>query len=182
MTRNGGKFDLSTNRGARYGSRRGPNEDLVLVPVGLAFRSMLRAFDRDTGVSAPRWFILSMLAEEDGLSQGELCRRFDQDPSGVTRLAPGLATERLIRRERDPEDNRVVRMYLTDEGHKLVSGFPERLVGFERGARSAMSDAELRELERLTGIPIIAVALLASMFIKELPLRTRTYADEPSSG
>jgi len=34
----------------------------------------------------------------------------------------------------------------------------------------------------LTGIPIIAVALLASLFIKELPLRTRAYADEPSSG
>ena len=48
------------------------NEDLVLVPVGLAFRSMLRAFDRDTGVSAPRWFILSMLAAEDGLSVAQL--------------------------------------------------------------------------------------------------------------
>jgi hypothetical protein len=33
----------------------------------------------------------------------------------------------------------------------------------------------------LTGIPIIAVALLASLFIKELPLWTRAYADEPSS-
>jgi MarR family transcriptional regulator, organic hydroperoxide resistance regulator len=127
------------------------NEDLVLVPVGLAFRSMLRAFDRDTGVSAPRWFILSMLAEEDGLSQGEVCRRFDLDPSRVTRLAQGLANDRLIRRERDPEDNRVVRMYLTDEGHELVSGFPERLVAFERRVRRAMSDDELRELRRLLG-------------------------------
>jgi DNA-binding MarR family transcriptional regulator len=127
------------------------NEDLVLVPVGLAFRSMLRAFDRDTGVSAPRWFILSMLAAEDGLSQGEVCRRFDQDPSRVTRLAQGLANDRLIHRERDPEDNRVVRMYLTEEGHELVSGFPERLVGFERRVRRAMSDEELRELRRLLG-------------------------------
>jgi MFS family permease len=33
----------------------------------------------------------------------------------------------------------------------------------------------------LAGIPIIAVALLASLFIKELPLRTRAYADERPS-
>jgi DNA-binding MarR family transcriptional regulator len=57
----------------------------------------------------------------------------------------------MIRRERDPEDNRVVRMYLTDEGHELVSGFPERLVGFERRVRRAMGDEELRELRRLLG-------------------------------
>ena len=125
--------------------------DLVLVPVGLAFRSMLRAFERDTGVCAPRWFILSMLAEEDGLSQGEVCRRFEQDPSRITRLAQGLANDRLIRRERDPEDNRVVRMYLTDEGRELVGGFPDRLVAFERRVRRAVDDAELRELWRLLG-------------------------------
>jgi DNA-binding MarR family transcriptional regulator len=125
--------------------------DLVLVPVGLAFRSMLRAFERDTGVSAPRWFVLSMLAEEDGLSQGEVCRRFEQDPSRITRLAQGLANDGLIRRERDPEDNRVVRMYLTKEGHELVRGFPERLAGFERRVRRAVGDEELRELGRLLG-------------------------------
>ncbi len=127
------------------------DRDLVLVPVGLAFRSMLRAFERDTGVSAPRWFILSMLAEEDGLSQGEVCRRFEQDPSRITRLAQGLANDRLIRRERDPEDNRVVRMYLTEEGRELVGGFPDRLVAFERRVRRAVDDAELRELRRLLG-------------------------------
>lgn len=127
------------------------NEDHVLVPVGLAFRSMVRAFDRATGVSAPKWFILSMLVEEDGLSQGEVCRRFDLDPSRVTRLAQGLANDRLICRERDPEDNGVVRMYLTDEGRELASGFPERFVGFEWRVRRAMSDEELRELRRLLG-------------------------------
>lgn len=126
-------------------------EGLVLVPVGLAFRSMLRAFERDTGFGAPRWFILSMLAEEDGLSQGEGCRRFGQDPSRITRLAQGVANDRLIRRERDPEDNRAVRMYLTDEVRQVALGLPDRLVRFERRVRRALNDEELRELGRLLG-------------------------------
>jgi DNA-binding MarR family transcriptional regulator len=126
-------------------------EGLVLVPLGLAFRSMLRGFERDTGIGAPRWFILSLLAEEDGLSQGEVCRRFELDPSRITRLAQGLANDRLIRRERDQEDNRVVRMYLTDEGRQLALGLADRLVRFERRVRRALNDEELRELGRLLG-------------------------------
>lgn len=43
---------------------RGENEDLALVPVGRAFRAMLKAFERDTGVSAPRWFVLSTSPQE----------------------------------------------------------------------------------------------------------------------
>jgi len=127
------------------------NEDPALVPVGRTFRSMLRAFERDTGVGAPRWFVLSMVAEQDGLSQGEVCRRLEQDPSRVTRLAQGLENDGLIRRERDREDNRVVRMYLTEEGRALVREFPERIVGFERRVSRAISDEELRELRRLLG-------------------------------
>lgn len=125
------------------------SEDLALVPVGLAFRSMLRAFERDTEVSAPKWFILSMVAEKEGLSQGEVCRRFDQDPSRVTRLAQGLESDGLIHRERGPEDNRVVRMYLTDEGSALVREFPKRLVRFDRRVSRAISGEELKELRRL---------------------------------
>jgi MarR family transcriptional regulator, organic hydroperoxide resistance regulator len=127
-------------------------EDLALVPVGLAFRSMLRAFERDTGVGAPRWFLLSMVAEKDGLSQGEVCRRFEQDPSRVTRLAQGLENDGLIRRERGPGDNRVVRMYLTEAGRELVREFPKRLVRFERRVSRAISGEELGELRRLLGV------------------------------
>lgn len=127
------------------------NEDLALVPVGRTFRAMLKAFERDTGVSAPRWFVLSMVAEEDGLSQGEVCRRFGQDPSRITRLAQGLESDGLIRRGRDPGDNRVVRMYLTEEGRALVREFPGRRARFDRRVGRAMSGEQLEELRRLLG-------------------------------
>ena len=125
--------------------------DAVLTPLGLAFRAMLRAFERDTGLGAPRWFVLKMLAEEDGLSQGAICQRFDQDPSRVTRLAQALEADGLVRRERGPADNRVVRLYLTDEGRALVREFPGKHERFEHRVRLAMSDEEIQELRRLLG-------------------------------
>ncbi len=133
------------------GTKTPSGEDLAITPVGIAFRSMLRTFERDTGIGAPRWYMLSLLAGEDGLSQGEVCRRFDQDPSRITRLAQGLEADGLIRRERCAGDARVVRMHLTDEGRELVREFPERIVAFDRRVRRAMGDDELEELRRLLG-------------------------------
>lgn len=127
------------------------DDDLALVPVGRAFRAMLKAFERDTGVSAPRWFVLTRVVEEEGVSQGEVCRIFGQDPSRITRLAQGLENDGLIRRRRDPGDNRVVRMYSTEEGRTLVREFPERRAGFDRRVGRAMGDEELAELRRLLG-------------------------------
>ncbi len=91
----------------------------LLAPLGFAFWRMKSAFERETGVSAGTWFSLTLLACRDGMSQGELSQRFEIDPSRVTRLATRLEREGLLRRERDPEDNRVVRLYLTEKGRML---------------------------------------------------------------
>src|SRR3954454_23317117 len=88
----------------------------LLAPLGLAFWRMKGAFEREIGVSVGTWFSLALLSKKDGISQGELSQKFEVDPSRVTRLAKRLEGEGLLRRERDPEDNRVVRMYLTEKG------------------------------------------------------------------
>jgi MarR family transcriptional regulator, organic hydroperoxide resistance regulator len=130
------------------------NEDLdpILVPVGLAFKKMLQAFERDTGVSPGKYFVLRMLARKDGISQGELWNRFEVDPSRITRLAKSLEKEDLVRRERDPEDNRVVRMYLTEEGHRTIGEFSGRYERFERRVREAVSEDDLGELQRILSV------------------------------
>jgi len=88
----------------------------VLTPLGLAFKRMIALVERKTGLSAPKWFVLVILSREDGIGQGEISRLYGVDPSRVTRIGQGLESDGLVRRERDPEDNRVVRMYLTEEG------------------------------------------------------------------
>ena len=92
-------------------------DDRSLMPLlGLAFWRMKHAFEREVGLSAATWFLLSMIIEEDGISQGEVSHKFEVDPSRITRLAQRLEGEGLLRRERDPGDNRVVRLYASEEG------------------------------------------------------------------
>ena len=127
--------------------------DGSLMPLlGLAFWRMKHAFEREVGLGAATWFLLIMLIEEDGVSQGEVSRRFEVDPSRITRLAQRLEGEGLLRRKRDPEDHRVMRLYATEEGQLLIESRQERREGFEERVRQEFALEELAELRRALGV------------------------------
>ena len=120
--------------------------------LALAFWRMKHAFEREVGLSAATWFLLTMLIDEDGISQGEVSHRFEVDPSRITRLAQRLEKEGLLRRKRDPEDNRIVRLHATEEGRRLVESRQERREGFEDGIRRELGQEELAEFRRVLGV------------------------------
>ena len=127
--------------------------DGSLMPLlGLAFWRMKHAFEREVGLSAATWFLLTMLIEEDGTSQGEVSQRFEVDPTRITRLAQRLEGDGLLRRKRDPEDNRVVRLHISPEGRLLIESLQERREGFEDPARREFSPEELAEFRRALGV------------------------------
>jgi MarR family transcriptional regulator, organic hydroperoxide resistance regulator len=103
-------------------------------------------------LSAPKWFVLVILSREDGIGQGEISRLYGVDPSRVTRIGQGLESDGLVRRERDPEDNRVVRMYLTEEGRLRLRGLPELNSQVEARIREVLSAEEHEELQRMLGL------------------------------
>ena len=71
--------------------------DSSLMPLlGLAFWRMKHSFEREVGLGAATWFLLTMLINEDGISQGEVSHRFEVDPSRITRLAQRLEKEGLL--------------------------------------------------------------------------------------
>ena len=144
--------ERSSEETARRSAEVQDISDSLLPSLGLAFWRMKHAFEREVGLSAATWFLLSMLIEEDGISQGEVSHRFEVDPSRITRLAQRLQDEGLLRRKRDPEDNRVVRLYITEEGRLLIEDCQERRERFESRFRREFSTEELAEFRRALGI------------------------------
>ena len=124
----------------------------MIPPLGLAFWRMKRAFEREVGLSAATWFLLKMLIDEGEVSQGEVSQRFEVDPSRITRLAQRLEREGLLSRERDPEDNRVVRLRATERGRRLIEGCQDRREELEDRIRRELSEEELAEFRRLLGV------------------------------
>jgi DNA-binding MarR family transcriptional regulator len=144
--------ERSSEETARRSAEVQDISDSLLPSLGLAFWRMKHAFEREVGLSTATWFLLSMLIEEDGISQGEVSHRFEVDPSRITRLAQRLHDEGLLRRKRDPEDNRVVRLYITEEGRLLIEDCQERRERFESRFRREFSSEELAELRRALGV------------------------------
>jgi DNA-binding MarR family transcriptional regulator len=121
----------------------------VLPSLALAFKRMVATIERESGVGGMKWFLLTVLDRGDGLSQGEFTQEYEMDPSRVTRTAQSLEADGLIRRERDAEDNRVMRMYLTEEGSQVLDGLPEINDQLRRRVHSVLSEEEFEELRRM---------------------------------
>ena len=124
----------------------------VLPSLALAFKRMVATIERESGVGGMKWFLLTVLGRGDGLSQGEFTQEYEMEPSQVTRTAQSLEADGLIRRERDPEDNRVMRMYLTEEGSEVLDRLPEINDQLRRRVHSVLSEEEFEELRRMLGL------------------------------
>jgi DNA-binding MarR family transcriptional regulator len=124
----------------------------VLPSLALAFKRLVATIERESGVGGMKWFLLTVLDRRDGLSQGEFTQEYEMDPSRVTRTAQSLEADGLIRRERDAEDNRVMRMYLTEEGSEVLDKLPEINEGLRRRVRSVLGEEEFEELRRMLGL------------------------------
>jgi DNA-binding MarR family transcriptional regulator len=72
-------------------------------------------------VSASEARALIELISARGIAQGELAGLLSLEKSTVSRLAAGLERKGWIRRGRDEENQRYVRLYLTPEGRAVAA-------------------------------------------------------------
>lgn len=136
-------------------SEKKPQEVGPLMPVlARAFKRAVAHVERESGVPGMWWFLMGVLWRRDGISQGEFVREYEMaEPSRVTRTAQALEAAGFIRRERDPGDNRVVRMYLTDEGRRMAEErLPRVNEDLTRRANAVMNEEELEEFRRMLAL------------------------------
>jgi DNA-binding MarR family transcriptional regulator len=72
-------------------------------------------------VSASEARALIELVSARGIAQGELAAQLGLDKSTVSRLAAGLERKGWVRRGRDEDNQRYVRLYLTPEGSDVAA-------------------------------------------------------------
>jgi MarR family transcriptional regulator, organic hydroperoxide resistance regulator len=94
--------------------------------------------------------LLLELYERDGLSQTELIGRLGVEPPTVTGTVQRLERDGLLRREPDPANRRVSRVYLTDAGRALEQPIKDAWIEIERQLIAELSPEErVRLLELL---------------------------------
>ena len=74
----------------------------------------------DRGLTMPQLRLMYLLHLEDGRPVGALAEEMSVRPATVTGLTDRLVRQRLIKRQADPHDRRVVRIVLTAEGRRVL--------------------------------------------------------------
>jgi DNA-binding MarR family transcriptional regulator len=122
----------------------------------LASQLMYRDFlDRlePYGLTPFHYLVLCCLWEEDGLSTTGIADKLKQLGATLTGVVDRMEDRNLVLRERDSADRRIVRVWLTDEGKKLMKILPP--VGAETIKRAtndvpeAEQEAILKLLDRI---------------------------------
>src|ERR671929_1355422 len=80
----------------------------------------VRREDPTSGLSAARLSALSVLVFGGPRTLGELAAAEHVRPATMTRIVQALEEERLVRREADPHDGRVVRLHATTKGERVM--------------------------------------------------------------
>jgi DNA-binding MarR family transcriptional regulator len=113
-------------------STAGPRGDTpTFIRVLRQFRELFRVsqqhFQRveaTCGVSGAQLWALCEIQERPGLTVSELAHAMSIHLSTASNLLDKLETRKLVRRERASTDQRVVRVYVTREGEKVLKRAP----------------------------------------------------------
>jgi len=93
---------------------------LVNVVGRLMKRSLYLKLSR-SGITPTQWTVLMCLWAQDGLSFTELSKRLSFDHPTITGVVDRMEREKLVKRQRDQLDRRVVKVFLTQKGKNLES-------------------------------------------------------------
>lgn len=118
----------------------------ALYSAGHAFTRLYKPLLEPLGLTYPQYLVMAVLWEKDGQPVGEIGEKLLLESSTLTPLLKRLETAGLVRRTRDRDDERVVRIQLTPEGAALkqkAMGIPEAI-----GCSTSLS---LPEVMKLTG-------------------------------
>jgi MarR family transcriptional regulator, organic hydroperoxide resistance regulator len=99
------------------------------------------------GVRLGQNLLLAALADEDGLTPGELAQRLQVSTPTIVKMATRMESSGLLVRNRDSADARLVRLYLTDHGRAVHGPVEDERLRLQERAIAGLSDTQRRELE-----------------------------------
>ncbi|MCW9707196.1 MarR family winged helix-turn-helix transcriptional regulator [Fodinibius salsisoli] len=100
------------------------------------------------GVTTPQYAALSILEEDQGLSNAELARRCFLTPQTMHKIIGGLEAKRLVERKADPSHGRKINTLLTSEGKKLLKKAHKIVQNIEGEMTSDLTEEEIEETRK----------------------------------
>ena len=139
----------------------------VLAPHSIGYRIKLlaqltsRKFQERLepfGLTPFHWLVLCCLWQEDGLPTSSIGEKLQQVGGTLTGVLDRMEERNLVRRERDLQDRRIWRIWLTDAGRELQDVLPPLAAEIREQAMQGISP---RDRERFSELIDRALANLS---------------------
>jgi DNA-binding MarR family transcriptional regulator len=104
---------------------------------------------RERELSQQQGFTLGYVAQNPGAMQREIAKISRTSAASVSSLLQGLETRGLIERRTEDGDERSKRVYATDAGSQLISGFDDAMLAAEETLLAPLDRAERESLHAL---------------------------------
>ncbi|MBD1872768.1 MarR family transcriptional regulator [Nodosilinea sp. FACHB-131] len=115
----------------------------------LMYRNFLEQLEPH-GLTPFHYLVLCCLWEEDGLSTSGIADKLKQLGATLTGVVDRMEDRKLVFRERDASDRRIIRIWLTDEGRALQT------VLLPLGAKTLQqSTANISEADQATAMKVL---------------------------
>ena len=99
-------------------------------------------------ITSSQHTVLSALLETNGLSLSEVGNKVFLDKPAITGLADRLEKDNLVERKRTATDRRVICLYLTEKGQKLLLDIDNLANEVDEELVSVLSKRELHEFRK----------------------------------
>jgi len=121
----------------------------LLAQIGQVFRTITDTFTDAVDMHRGQAILLCTLARQDGMTQSEIAEQLSVQGSTITNMLQKMEEVGLVRRLRDADDNRLVRVYMTDEGRQKEQAINVQFAHMQEIIFKDISEQERLILRRL---------------------------------
>lgn len=121
----------------------------LLTQFSLMYRNAVDAFMDKEGMHRGQALVLCAVVGRGGLTQTELAGELSVRGATVTNMLQKLEEANLVTRQRDAEDNRLVRVHATEAGRELELSLSRQLDSLEDAVLAGLNAADRAVLRRL---------------------------------
>jgi len=114
----------------------------LLGRLGRAHRNLIRSEMQGLGLCRGQPPVLFALNERDGTSNSEMAEFLEITPATLTNKVKRMEKAQLVIRRRDPQDERVSRIYLTEKGRGLLDDLHVAMKDIENVLLEGFSESQ----------------------------------------
>lgn len=127
-------------------------EDCIALMTNKYNKEITELFNQrlqEHNITRVQWIALFYIDNNEGITQRDLAKILDSNESSIVRLIDRMEKENIVKREKDPTDRRITKLFLTEVGMKKRDEILPIGEKFSKDCIKGISDEDLETFKEV---------------------------------